>query len=105
MDDGNKSGQLDALWQNEADLVVAGAYGHTQFREWVLGGFCPHRPRARGAVHFSLIDWKGAERNQVQAGIPLRSLFPGFDFPYLWPASSEPERAQTEARVRAFWLE
>ena len=39
MDDGNESGQLDALWQNEADLVVAGAYGHTRFREWVLGGF------------------------------------------------------------------
>ena len=38
-DDGNESGQLDALWQNEADLVVAGAYGHTRFREWVLGGF------------------------------------------------------------------
>jgi nucleotide-binding universal stress UspA family protein len=39
MDDGNESGQLDALWQNEADLVVAGASGHTRFREWVLGGF------------------------------------------------------------------
>ena len=39
MDDGNGSGQLDALWQNEADLVVAGAYGHTRVREWVLGGF------------------------------------------------------------------
>jgi nucleotide-binding universal stress UspA family protein len=34
-----ESEQLDALWQNEADLVVAGAYGHTRFREWVLGGF------------------------------------------------------------------
>jgi len=25
-----------------ADLVVAGAYGHSRFREWVLGGFTRH---------------------------------------------------------------
>jgi nucleotide-binding universal stress UspA family protein len=30
--------ELDRLWQNACDLMVAGAYGHTRFREWVLGG-------------------------------------------------------------------
>jgi nucleotide-binding universal stress UspA family protein len=39
MDAGREADQLDALWQNEADLVVAGAYGHSRFREWILGGF------------------------------------------------------------------
>ena len=34
----DESDQLDTLWKNGADLVVAGAYGHTRFREWVLGG-------------------------------------------------------------------
>ncbi len=31
--------QLDGLaWEEGADLIVAGAYGHSRFREWVLGG-------------------------------------------------------------------
>lgn len=31
--------ELNALArQEEADLIVAGAYGHSRFREWVLGG-------------------------------------------------------------------
>ncbi|WP_036257324.1 universal stress protein [Methylocapsa aurea] len=31
--------QLDALGHKEAaDLIVAGAYGHSKFREWILGG-------------------------------------------------------------------
>ena len=33
-----ESAELDALWQGGVDLVVAGAYGHSRFREWVLGG-------------------------------------------------------------------
>jgi nucleotide-binding universal stress UspA family protein len=30
--------QIDKIWQSGADLVVAGAYGHTRFSEWVFGG-------------------------------------------------------------------
>lgn len=31
--------QLDTLaWEEGADLIVAGAYGHSRFREWILGG-------------------------------------------------------------------
>jgi nucleotide-binding universal stress UspA family protein len=30
--------QIEKIWQNGADIVVAGAYGHSRFREWVLGG-------------------------------------------------------------------
>jgi nucleotide-binding universal stress UspA family protein len=31
--------QLDTIaWEEGADLIVAGAYGHSRFREWVLGG-------------------------------------------------------------------
>jgi nucleotide-binding universal stress UspA family protein len=30
--------QINKIWQSSADLVVAGAYGHTRFREWVFGG-------------------------------------------------------------------
>ena len=31
--------QLETLaWEEGADLIVAGAYGHSRFREWVLGG-------------------------------------------------------------------
>ncbi|MGB8278118.1 MAG: universal stress protein [Methylovirgula sp.] len=31
--------QLDSLaWEEGADLIIAGAYGHSRFREWVLGG-------------------------------------------------------------------
>jgi nucleotide-binding universal stress UspA family protein len=30
--------QIDKIWKHGADLVVAGAYGHSRFREWVLGG-------------------------------------------------------------------
>jgi nucleotide-binding universal stress UspA family protein len=36
---GDAAGQIDAIARAaEADLVVAGAYGHTRFREWILGG-------------------------------------------------------------------
>jgi nucleotide-binding universal stress UspA family protein len=30
--------EVDALWRDGCDLVVAGAFGHTRFREWVFGG-------------------------------------------------------------------
>jgi nucleotide-binding universal stress UspA family protein len=30
---------VDRLWQYGADLIVAGAYGHSRVREWVFGGF------------------------------------------------------------------
>lgn len=31
--------QLDTIaWEEGADLILAGAYGHSQFHEWVLGG-------------------------------------------------------------------
>jgi nucleotide-binding universal stress UspA family protein len=30
--------ELDILWQNACDLIVAGAYGHSRFREMVFGG-------------------------------------------------------------------
>jgi nucleotide-binding universal stress UspA family protein len=30
--------QIDRIWKTEADLVVAGAYGHARMREWVFGG-------------------------------------------------------------------
>ena len=30
--------QIDRNWKSNADLVVAGAYGHSRFREWVFGG-------------------------------------------------------------------
>jgi nucleotide-binding universal stress UspA family protein len=33
-----ESERLDALWEEGADLVVAGAYGHTRLQEWVFGG-------------------------------------------------------------------
>ncbi|HUZ31591.1 MAG TPA: universal stress protein [Xanthobacteraceae bacterium] len=40
---------MERLWEYGADFIVAGAYGHTQTREWVFGGFtrdllrrCPH---------------------------------------------------------------
>lgn len=37
------SGQLDDMASNVgAGLVVAGAYGHSRFREWVLGGVTRH---------------------------------------------------------------
>jgi nucleotide-binding universal stress UspA family protein len=31
--------EIDRVWQQGADFVVAGAYGHTRLREWVFGGF------------------------------------------------------------------
>jgi nucleotide-binding universal stress UspA family protein len=34
----DEADQIDKIWKHGADLVVAGAYGHTRFREWVLGG-------------------------------------------------------------------
>lgn len=37
--DGNDAAQLDEIAQERgADLVVAGAYGHSRLREWALGG-------------------------------------------------------------------
>jgi nucleotide-binding universal stress UspA family protein len=30
---------VDKLWEYGADVVVAGAYGHTRLREWIFGGF------------------------------------------------------------------
>jgi nucleotide-binding universal stress UspA family protein len=30
---------LDLADEHEADLIVAGAYGHSRFQEWVFGGF------------------------------------------------------------------
>jgi nucleotide-binding universal stress UspA family protein len=38
MDAVDEADQIDKIWQHGADLVVAGAYGHSRFREWVLGG-------------------------------------------------------------------
>jgi nucleotide-binding universal stress UspA family protein len=36
---GDDAARLDAIIQEQAaDLLVAGAYGHSRFREWVLGG-------------------------------------------------------------------
>jgi nucleotide-binding universal stress UspA family protein len=34
----DEAGQIDKIWRHGADVVVAGAYGHSRFREWVLGG-------------------------------------------------------------------
>ncbi len=40
---GDVPGQLDDMASNVgAGLVVAGAYGHSRFREWVLGGVTRH---------------------------------------------------------------
>lgn len=36
---GRNAPQLEAVAATEGlDLIVAGAYGHTRFREWALGG-------------------------------------------------------------------
>jgi nucleotide-binding universal stress UspA family protein len=36
---GDDAGQLNAIMQEQgADLIVAGAYGHSRVREWALGG-------------------------------------------------------------------
>jgi nucleotide-binding universal stress UspA family protein len=36
---GDDAGRLNAVMQEQgADLIVAGAYGHSRLREWVLGG-------------------------------------------------------------------
>jgi len=34
----NETDQIDHIWQSGADVVVAGAYGHSRFGEWVFGG-------------------------------------------------------------------
>jgi nucleotide-binding universal stress UspA family protein len=34
----DEADQINKIWQSGADLVIAGAYGHTRFREWVFGG-------------------------------------------------------------------
>jgi len=34
----DEANQIDRIWQSGADVVIAGAYGHTRFREWVFGG-------------------------------------------------------------------
>lgn len=33
---------LDEAWKAEAGLIVMGAYGHSRFREWLLGGATRH---------------------------------------------------------------
>ncbi|MGP0058300.1 MAG: universal stress protein, partial [Beijerinckiaceae bacterium] len=48
--------QLDTIaWEEGADLIVAGAYGHSRFREWVLGGvtrdFIMRTPRCTLLAH------------------------------------------------------
>ncbi len=35
----DQADQIETIWMTDTDLVVAGAYGHTRFREWALGGF------------------------------------------------------------------
>jgi nucleotide-binding universal stress UspA family protein len=41
--DGNVAGQLDRVASDVgAGVVVAGAYGHSRFREWVIGGVTRH---------------------------------------------------------------
>jgi nucleotide-binding universal stress UspA family protein len=30
---------LDLADQHQADLIVAGGYGHNRFQEWIFGGF------------------------------------------------------------------
>jgi nucleotide-binding universal stress UspA family protein len=40
---GNAGSHLDLLaTQNKADVVIAGAYGHSRLREWVFGGVTRH---------------------------------------------------------------
>src|SRR5262245_9164547 len=34
----DEADQIERIWRSDADLVVAGAYGHSRFREWVFGG-------------------------------------------------------------------
>jgi len=34
-----RNNPMEKLFQYGADLIVAGAYGHTRLREWVFGGF------------------------------------------------------------------
>ena len=34
-----REGPMEKLFQYGADVIVAGAYGHTRLREWVFGGF------------------------------------------------------------------
>lgn len=45
---------LHAAENSMADMIVAGAYGHSRLREWVLGGFTQALlARSRIPVHFS----------------------------------------------------
>jgi nucleotide-binding universal stress UspA family protein len=40
---GSATAQLDRIAADTAaGIVVAGAYGHSRFREWVLGGMTRH---------------------------------------------------------------
>jgi len=34
----NEAEQIDRIWKTEADLIIAGAYGHARLRQWVFGG-------------------------------------------------------------------
>ena len=44
--------QLDKIATNVgAGVVVAGAYGHSRFREWVLSGVTRHLVTNRAAAH------------------------------------------------------
>jgi nucleotide-binding universal stress UspA family protein len=38
MQGADQADQIKRIWQSSADLVIAGAYGHARFREWVFGG-------------------------------------------------------------------
>jgi nucleotide-binding universal stress UspA family protein len=38
MNAASEAEQIDRIWKTEADIVVAGAYGHARLRQWVFGG-------------------------------------------------------------------
>jgi nucleotide-binding universal stress UspA family protein len=35
----DEADQIERIWQSDADVVIAGAYGHKRLQEWVFGGF------------------------------------------------------------------
>ena len=50
---GNAGSHLDLLaTQNNADVIVAGAYGHSRLREWAFGGVTRHLMRRAAACAF-----------------------------------------------------
>jgi nucleotide-binding universal stress UspA family protein len=51
---GDDASLLNAIAEEQgADVIVAGAYGHSRMREWVLGGVT--RDLLLRAEHFSLL--------------------------------------------------